>query len=104
MHEFNINKQRDTAHSNHSKLAVREEGLATPDAPTRYGKAYSAWDEVPPTVQTTKTSTLAATSAEDNASSIDVATVAIANNANLAVHIFYAKRSSGENLCNQKLK
>ena len=105
MHKLKKNKQRDTAHSNHSKLTVREEAHPTPIAATRYGETYPAWDEAPPRVQTTETTTRIATSIEDNASFIDDATVATANNANLAVHIFFAMtRSSGENPCNHKRK
>ena len=98
MHKYNKNKQCDTTNSKHSKLTVRKEVHATPTAPTRYGEVYHAWDEAPPSVQTTETSTLVATSDVDTASSTDVATVATANDANLVVEIFYArKHSNGEN-------
>jgi len=83
MHKLNKNKQRDTTHNNYPKFTVSEEAHATPVAPTRYGEAYPAWDEAPK-VHPTKTTTLAATSAEENASRIAATTVATANNANLS--------------------
>ena len=70
---------------------AREGAHATPAAPPRYGEAYPAWDEAH-SLQTTERTTLVATSVVDIASSTDVATVATANDANLAVYIFSYKR------------